>query len=471
MKTKFEFFFSLSAIIGIFLFLFYKIETNFLLFLIFCILFNTYPYLCLRFRLSYMHLFFSIFIWLGFYFKFLCVEIIHIGIYPEATLELFSTSTKNSGLIISSLSCLALILSLILYNKFPLKINNKKFILKKQSYNFLENYFVIIFISLIFLIISITYLNLNLSIYQKGLLNDFNELSFLNIPFKVLLIYGFSSLICLMIYFYNFSSKKIYFYYLFIFENFASSVSSYSRGMIFNSFSLIVTNFFSKKKNLGLKINFAKIVILTSLILSLFIISLLVVENYRSMHNINFSNTVEINKENIKQENYFKTSSKKILDLITKRFVGIDSVMLLSSKKDLSFELFYKNLFEKFDYKKNNFYEKEIIKSDISFFLSDNVRIVKTPGIVAFLFMSGSYLFLFFSLFLIGILLLYIERFILYFSYDNIYLCSLVSQVIVYRLMHFGLNPINSLLFFLPIIFILIFSYLITSYLNDNFTK
>ena len=119
MIKKFEILiFLFSVIFGNFLFLFYGLETNFFLFLIFSIVFNIYPYLCLRYKISYMHLFFSIFIWLGFYFKFLCVEIIYRGIYPEAYLELFTNSTKNSALITSSLACFALILSLTLHEKF-----------------------------------------------------------------------------------------------------------------------------------------------------------------------------------------------------------------------------------------------------------------------------------------------------------------------------------------------------------------
>lgn len=473
MIKKFEIsFFFFSVILGNILFLFYELENNFFYFLIFSIVFNIYPYLCFIYKISYMHLFFSIFIWLGFYFKYLCVEIIYGGHYPETPLEAYSVSVKNSALATSSLACSALIFSLIFFIKFPLKKKDKKFVLKKQINSLLENYFVLIFFLLIFLILSIAYLNLKFLIYQKGIINDGNELSFLNIPFKSLLIYGFSSLLCLMIYFYNFSSKKLYFYYLFIFENFFSSISSFSRGMIFNSFSLIITNFYDVKNSLGLKINIKKILILISIILSLFLISLLVVEKYRSIYNFNNLNSVESKKEISNQESYLKNSYIKIFNIVTKRFVGIDSIVILSSKQNLSFEFFYSSLFEEYDNKKLNFFEKEIIGlTDVKVYLGNNVRFLKTPGIIAFIYYSGNYLFLFLSLFLIGIFLSYIETFILYFSYNNIYLCSLLSQVIVYRLMHFGINPFKSLLFFVPIIFILLISFLITRFFNDDFNK
>ena len=62
MIKKFEILiFLFSVIFEIFLFLFYGLETNFFLFLIFSIVFNIYPYLCLRYKISYMHLFFFYF--------------------------------------------------------------------------------------------------------------------------------------------------------------------------------------------------------------------------------------------------------------------------------------------------------------------------------------------------------------------------------------------------------------------------
>ena len=76
--------------------------------------------------------------------------------------------------------------------------------------------------------------------------------------------------------------------------------------MIFNSLSLIITNFYNLKNSLGVKINTKKIFILLTLVLSLFLISLLIVEKYRSNYNFNSLNIVKSNKESLKQENYLK---------------------------------------------------------------------------------------------------------------------------------------------------------------------
>lgn len=471
MIKKAEILFFFFIFLGLLLHYVYNLETNIFLFLIFSVLLNFYPYLCLRYKISYVHLFFSIFVWLGFYFKYLCVEIIYNGFYPEIPFRIYSPSVKNSALTISSLACFALILSFIFYIKFlKNKKSNKKFILKKKIRNYLEKYFNLIIFLLSILILFITYFNFKYLIYQKGIINNESEFNFLNIPFKIALIYGFSSLLCLIIYFYNYSSKKIYFYFIFIFENFFSSISSFSRGMIFNSFSLILVNFYNSKNNLGIKINIKKKLFIISLILLLFFISLLVVEKYRTFYNFNISNTDKKIYENTTNEKtYLKNSYQKIFALITKRFVGIDSVILLSSKNNLKVGFINDSMFENFNYENKNFYEKHFLDEDVKNIFVENIRIIKTPGIIAYIYYSGSYLVLFLSMFIIGIILSYIEIFILRLSYNNIYLCSLLSQVIVYRLIHFGINPLKSLLFFVPIIFIMLITYLITSYFNERY--
>jgi hypothetical protein len=143
-KNFFFIIFFLIIFLGICFYLFYNLDTNIFLFIIFSFVFNLYPLVCLYKKNSFIHLFFSIFLWLGFYFKYLCVEIIYNGIYPEINdTIIFLPSEKNKALIISSLACIALILSYLFHNKF---IINKEFNfeLKKKVNIFLEkNFFTI----------------------------------------------------------------------------------------------------------------------------------------------------------------------------------------------------------------------------------------------------------------------------------------------------------------------------------------
>jgi hypothetical protein len=106
----------------------------------------------------------------------------------------------------------------------------------------------------------------------------------------------------------------------------------------------------------------------------------------------------EIEKiENKKKPGRINTS----LFLIVNRWVGIDSVLAVVSSDRLNFNLFFESLKEKKTTNELTFYEKNF---DINFDKGKVVeqgekRILKgntLPGIIAFIFYSGNYIFYFF---------------------------------------------------------------------------
>ena len=82
--------------------------------------------------------------------------------------------------------------------------------------------------------------------------------------------------------------------------------------------------------------------------------------------------------------------------------------------------------------------KKELKKTIIQYNMEST-----TPGIFAFIYYSGSQFFLFISIFFISLLVFTFERFV-YFIFNNLLLCSISSQVIAYRLIHFGYMPQNT---------------------------
>ena len=76
---------------------------------------------------------------------------------------------------------------------------------------------------------------------------------------------------------------------------------------------------------------------------------------------------------------------------------------------------------------------------------------IKTPGIMAFLYFSGSKFFLFFNIFLISFNFILFEKYILKILSNPIF-CCLIMQVIAYRFAHFGYLPKQSYLLFGSII-------------------
>ena len=489
MAKKNKFIFIIINCIGVLLHINYEINSSLLIFIFFSLTFNFYVLLNFHQKSSYFNLFLSIFLWLGFYFKFLSVEIFLNGIYPEiADYTVVSFEDKNYALLNSALFCWALIFSLSFNNTiFNYKIN--KFALSEKFKFNLDRYYVHIISIVLFSVILMALINYIFQIHQKGINIYDPEILYFAPIFKSVLIFGFSSLICLIIFLYNHSSKKIFFLYLFILENFFSSISSLSRGMIFNSFSLLSTFFYSNTQKLGFKVQFKNIMSLFIFILFLFSTSVIIVEKLRThkgfyphkTFDLPINESKKIFEINVKQnfEYYYGKTNIFVNDkfeiftqILLKRFVGIDAMINLAVNKELlSFNYFYNSLDKKYNYKVDDDYKDlDPIQLNDLFLLESNnnydIVAVKTPGIFAFLFYSGSLTFVFIALFSISSFFYHFEKILLKLNFNNIYLCSLITQLIAYRLCHFGLNPISSLMFFVPIIFIVLSFYIFLNSIN-----
>ena len=97
---------------------------------------------------------------------------------------------------------------------------------------------------------------------------------------------------------------------------------------------------------------------------------------------------------------------------------------------------------------------------DYSGQIYSNVKGNTLPGIIAFLFYSGSYYFLFISMFIICIIGSLIEYLAFRFSSNNLIFSALIGQVISFRLIHFGYLPHQSYLLFGTIIITIFLVYL-----------
>jgi hypothetical protein len=78
---------------------------------------------------------------------------------------------------------------------------------------------------------------------------------------------------------------------------------------------------------------------------------------------------------------------------------------------------------------------------------------ITVPGILGFLFYSGSIIFVAITLFIITFLFSFVELIVLRLLWNNYILCSLFSSTIAYRLWHFGFDPSGSWKLLLAIFF------------------
>jgi hypothetical protein len=248
-----------------------------------------------------------------------------------------------------------------------------------------------------------------------------------------------------------------------------------SRGMIFNSFAIIFALYkLTNKINLKLDINFY-----TKFLAFLFVafyISVISVNDLRiSKFNIGGYTDVENNKEyntdTIISKKFKIAASKSFHSfyvLLIHRWVGINSMILISKDKEfLNFELFYKSLKEKYDSKSISFYEENFKIYPIDNYKIDSPRKGNTlPGLLPFLFYSGSYIFLFFSIILFSFIASLLE-FLMYKSTNkNLIASGLIGMVISYRFAHFGYLPLRSYLLFGSIIGLIILFFSIKFFIH-----
>ncbi len=181
---------------------------------------------------------------------------------------------------------------------------------------------------------------------------------------------------------------------------------------------------------------------------------------------------IEIKKETEKEIDKKFTSlnenNSEILYLLINRWVGIDGVMAVVSKKDLLNVPFLISAFEERPKADSpTFYELTFGLESMNSYTNENklyknVKGNTLPGVVAFFYYSGSYLILFIIIFFICVLAAYIEFISFKLSSKNLIFSALIGQVIAFRFIHFGYLPHQSYLLFGTILLTIIFTYLLS---------
>ena len=447
-------------VIILLLFLFYNGFINYLgskyLYIFFSIVNIYLIFFSFRKKAFFFETFFGVLLFLGFWFKFSVIISFTDGIFKEGVGNFdYSPENFDYGLLISSVGIIPLIVighlrEVLFY--YPSKIN---FFEYKENF-FIENRKNILLIFLVFIIL-ISSLNGYFKIYQKGLI-PLHEINFIiSGSIKWLLLFGLSSISCILIFLEIKYFKKIFNLTIFIFllENFLSSLSMISRGMIFNSFSIIYGIYkFSKKTGQYLNIKFfIKTITICGV---LFYLSVILVNEIRAKYFYTGKSRIDvIEKKKLSQDkidNNFFSYNSEFFYIATNRWVGIDAIFAVAQNTDklgtpLLEEAFNENFHKKLPtFYESTFYLKNVNNNKIEIY--ENAKGNTLPGIIAFLFYSGSLIFLF-----IGMMILIIFANILEFisfkaSGKNLIFCSLIGQIIAFRFIHFGYLPKQSYLLF-----------------------
>ena len=130
-------------------------------------------------------------------------------------------------------------------------------------------------------------------------------------------------------------------------------------------------------------------------------------------------------------------------------------MIVVHSFEKKNFDLFFKSLREDKNNLENTFYEKTFNLTSDKLNIEINQKYLKgntLPGIISFLYYSGSIYFVLISLFIIFMLCNFFERLIIRITMGNTIFACFLSNMIATRLIHFGYAPKDTYLFILSIL-------------------
>ena len=217
-------------------------------------------------------------------------------------------------------------------------------------------------------------------------------------------------------------------------------IFAYLRGFLY------LENFKNKRFSI-LSISKSFLLLVFFLFLSFYIVS--------QLRNINF----------VKNEFY---KPKTIISTITEfrsisvnRWVGIDALLSVSQSENINFEFFKSSLSEKKRFRDGSFYidnfYPHFANTDI-----ENFNVVITPGLIAYLYYTGSVTFVFISMIIIILFCSLIEKLFFLLSAKNYILVNIIGYAMAVRMTHFGYLPYNTINYLLSIFVTLLIVYILS---------
>ena len=253
---------------------------NKLIYVVFSLLSSYLLFFAFRKNAIFFETFFSVLVWLGFWFKFTCYISFINENYKGETGNISMEGHYDETLIVSMVGISAIIVSGYireLFFNYPRKID-----FKPNYYKLYEKYRYFFLILFLILIVLVAFCNWNYEIYQRGVipLTEYNPL-FSGI-LKWLLLFGLSSIGTIILFLEGIAFKKIFILTFFIvsLEFFFSSSSMLSRGLIFNSMAVLY-GLYKCANKLEIKFKIQEFITFLLIIVLLFYASVITVNSLR----------------------------------------------------------------------------------------------------------------------------------------------------------------------------------------------
>ena len=407
---------------------------------------------------------------MGFFLKLNLYLIFKISFFETIDLINLTNSNIDTALIVSSVGFITILSVSLFFHYFRNKCKTKDILPQNLIHAAYLKYRCKILLSIGLAVILANVSNAYFGIYTKGGIRAHNFFIF-NV-YKYFISIGFAFLILHLLKLELYKKKKFpaMIGSLIFFENMFSSASQFSRVMILHS-TAILFGFYKHSKIQNIYLTTKSLILLFLLILFLFFLTFQFSQFNREK--IFMENTInkvnEVNESKPKEEIH-PARIDAFYSLFLTRMVGIEGVLAVCSSDKLSWNFFVQSLKEK-DIRGVSFYDKNIIKSPYTFNDFTKKQFITLPGFIAYFFYSGSYLILFYFIVIISLLCLFIEHFTYYITDRNFVIAAFVSQLTVYRLINFGYMPLNTIQYFLVILFTLILYFYLFKFINLALVK
>jgi len=438
------------------------------MYVIFTILSTVLLYFGFRKNAVFFDTFIGIFFWLGFWLK-VTFRVAFMGGQfhePDGNFD-GSGAAFDRALLVTSCGFGGLLTASFLREKYVFAYPDK---LTQVAHEGLitayHNHRKVILFGFASLFVTIASTNFYFGFYQRGFLPRTALPYGLGGIYSWLLLFGLASISASVLHFEGTLTKKISssVVILSLLEGFLTNVSLLSRGMILNM-SALGYGVLRNLKLYSMESSFRFLAVSFVVFIMLFGSSVILVDHLRAVDPRHPGSKFDLERVVAIGQN------TKVLFL--DRWVGIEGVMAVSSYPKQGWDL-WSEAWKETNSNKLSFYDTNLIMSPYRDMDWTKNHHISLPGILAFCFYPGSFLFLFICMFVLGAIAAAIEISVFKLGGGNMVLCSLLAQVVAYRFAHFGYVPGRSYLLFGALylnLFIIYFANVFLLYWNKRKAK
>jgi len=423
-----------------------------IVYLLFTVLANALLFFGFRKGAIFFDTFIGGFLWLGFWMK-LSVRVAFFGGGFHEAVGSFGGKGADfdHGLLVASCGFLGLLVASWVREKWLFSYRREiRFRAHTGVLEFYRRYRKPVLTLFLLFSLGISISNFVLGIYQRGCITRTILPFGLSGVYTWLILFGLSSVSAVVL-FCEYSLKKrvpVGVVGISLLDCFFTNLSLLSRAMILNG-SALLCGLFCLMKGIRDRKGLWSWIRITVVFGILFITSVFTV-NYVRSANLSILLGEEYGHFYEVDVDMSEVRSKTAV-LFLDRWVGMEGVLAVTGSSERGWDLFSRAWREV--YAQNlSFYDTYLVNAIYADIDQTKVRHISLSGGIAFFYYPGSLPFLFFSLFVMGLMGGGLEWYFYKFGGGNLILCALLSQAVAYRFSHFGYLPSGSYLIFSALI-------------------